>query len=170
MDWMRKIEKKGKGILKMKASAIIAPDRIFGDVFSLYQISLDKYLDSIIIAAFAHFHPLLALVSPCWHKSFFLDSLFYDVMATLLSKVCPFLTAITFPSLPFYHMQDCMRCLLWPLKSGQQFPQLGESSSQWDLKIQCKNQRLEYQSWNWVFPWDLKWKIRRTMKAFRKSF
>ena len=57
MDWMRKIEKKGKGILKMKASAIIAPDRIFGDVFSLYQISLDKYLDSIIIAAFAHFSP-----------------------------------------------------------------------------------------------------------------
>ena len=58
-------EEKRKGILKMKASAIIAPDRIFGDVFSLYQISLDKYLDSIIIAAFAHFHPLLALVSPC---------------------------------------------------------------------------------------------------------
>ena len=55
-------EEKRKGILKMKASAIIAPDRIFGDVFSLYQISLDKYLDSIIIAAFAHFHPLLALV------------------------------------------------------------------------------------------------------------
>ena len=58
-------EEKRKGILKMKASAIIAPDRIFGDVFSLYQISLDKYLDSIIIAAFAHFYPLLALVSPC---------------------------------------------------------------------------------------------------------
>ena len=72
----------------MKAGAIIAPDRIFGDVFSLYQISLDKYLDSIIIAAFAHFYPLLALVSPCWHKSFFVyewfflvSTVFYDVMA-----------------------------------------------------------------------------------------
>ena len=60
IDGLYEKNRKGEeGDLENESYGIIATDRIFGDVLSLYQISLDKYLDSIIIAAFAHFHPLI---------------------------------------------------------------------------------------------------------------
>lgn len=59
IDGLYEKNRKGEeGILKMKATRLLPLTEYLG-TYSLYQISLDKYLDSIIIAAFAHFHPLI---------------------------------------------------------------------------------------------------------------